>query len=118
MAERIAQDGDGLQSILGEAGLGLSGGEQRRLALARAFLTRPSLYVLDEMTEGLDEKTGAEVLARFLDFRTDQAVLMIAHKDRELDVADRVVRLSGSDTRLPWNCFVFFKGSCGSFLRF
>ncbi|MBG6161246.1 ATP-binding cassette subfamily C protein CydC [Labrenzia sp. EL_195] len=101
LAERIAQDGDGLQSILGEAGLGLSGGEQRRLALARAFLTRPSLYVLDEMTEGLDENTGAEVLARFLDFRTDQAVLMIAHKDRELDVADRVVRLSGKDTRLP-----------------
>jgi ATP-binding cassette subfamily C protein CydC len=96
LSERIALDADGLQTLLGEGGLGLSGGEQRRLALARAFLKRPSLFILDEMTEGLDDQTAADVLNRFLEFRTNEAVLMIAHKKRELDIADRIVNLTGT----------------------
>lgn len=94
LADRIAESADGLKTVLGEGGLGLSGGEQRRLALARAFLTRPALFILDEMTEGLDEKTGSDVLSSFMEFRTDEAVLMIAHKKRELEVADRIVNLT------------------------
>lgn len=96
LSERIALDADGLQTLLGEGGLGLSGGEQRRLALARAFLKRPSLFILDEMTEGLDDQMAADVLNRFLEFRTNEAVLMIAHKKRELDLADRIVNLTGT----------------------
>ncbi|MCV0428427.1 MAG: ATP-binding cassette domain-containing protein, partial [Roseibium sp.] len=93
LAERISRYPEGLQTVLGEEGLGLSGGEQRRLALARAFLTVPDLFILDEMTEGLDEATAGDVLARFLEFRQQAAVLMIAHRKLELDVADRVVGL-------------------------
>lgn len=93
LADRIAAGTDGLSAVLGEGGLGLSGGEQRRLALARAFLTRPALFVLDEMTEGLDERTAEDVLGRFIDYRGSSAVLMIAHKQRELDAADRVLHL-------------------------
>jgi len=94
LAERISENPKGLQTILGEAGLGLSGGEQRRLALARAFLTRPALFVLDEMTEGLDAATAADVLDRFLSYRGDAAVLMIAHRRQELERADRVLDLT------------------------
>ncbi|MET1415215.1 thiol reductant ABC exporter subunit CydC [Roseibium sp. HPY-6] len=93
LMDRIASDGDGLNCVLGEGGLGLSGGELRRLALARAFLTRPSLFILDEMTEGLDQETASEVLDRFFKFRGTASVLMIAHKQREIDAADRVVNL-------------------------
>jgi len=93
LADRIAAGGEGLDAVLGEGGLGLSGGEQRRLALARAFLTRPALFVLDEMTEGLDDQTAEDVLGRFVDYRGSSAVLMIAHKQRELDAADRVLYL-------------------------
>ncbi len=93
LANRIAAGRDGLYSVLGEGGLGLSGGEQRRLALARAFLTRPALFVLDEMTEGLDDGTAVDVLDRFLEYRGTSAVLMIAHKRRELKIADRVLHL-------------------------
>ncbi|MEL7527178.1 MAG: ATP-binding cassette domain-containing protein, partial [Pseudomonadota bacterium] len=93
LSERIAAGKDGLAAILGEGGLGLSGGEQRRLALARAFLTRPALFVLDEMTEGLDDRTAEDVLGRFMDHRGSSSVLMIAHKQRELDAADRVLHL-------------------------
>lgn len=93
LAERIAASPAGLETVLGEGGLGLSGGEQRRLALARAFLTRPDLFILDEMTEGLDADTSADVLERFRAFRGRAAVLMIAHKKLELDAADRIMHL-------------------------
>jgi ATP-binding cassette subfamily C protein CydC len=94
LSDRIASDAQGLQAVLGEGGIGLSGGEQRRLALARALLTRPALFILDEMTEGLDERTASEVLERFFEARGTAAVLMIAHKRRELALADRIVQVS------------------------
>lgn len=93
LADRIASGEGGLEANLGEGGIGLSGGEQRRLALARAFLRRPGLFILDEMTEGLDQKTAEDVLDRFFAARGPAAVLMIAHKQRELDRAERVLRL-------------------------
>lgn len=93
LADRIATGPAGLETVLGEGGIGLSGGELRRLALARAFLTRPGLFILDEMTEGLDEETASDVLDRFFAARGDAAVLMIAHKQRELDRAGRVLHL-------------------------
>lgn len=104
LAERISENPEGLQTILGEGGLGLSGGEQRRLALARAFLTRPALFILDEMTEGLDAETASDVLDRFLSYRGDAAVLMIAHRRQELKRADHVLDLTapcGSGNRSP-----------------
>lgn len=93
LSERISAGPDGLETVLGEGGLGLSGGEQRRVALARAFLTQPDLFILDEMTEGLDADTSADVLERFLAFKGNAAVLMIAHKKLELDAADRIMHL-------------------------
>jgi len=93
LAAQIRARPDGLQTVLGEGGLGLSGGERRRLGLARACLTAPSLWILDEMTEGLDEETGRDVLDRFLAIRGKAPVLMIAHKAQEIARADRVVRM-------------------------
>ncbi len=96
LAARIQQNSLGLETPLGEGGLGLSGGEQRRLGLARAYLTRPDLFILDEFTEGLDASTAADVLAGFQSFRGSAAVLMIAHKPEEVAAADRVLRLDAA----------------------
>ena len=96
LAARIQQNSLGLETPLGEGGLGLSGGEQRRLGLARAYLTRPDLFILDEFTEGLDASTAADVLAGFRSFRGSAAVLMIAHKPEEVAAADRVLRLDAA----------------------
>lgn len=90
--QRIARQSEGLQVVLGEGGLGLSGGEQRRLGLARAYLTAPDLFILDEMTEGLDAETAESVLDGFAAFRGSAAVLMIAHKDVEIARAERILR--------------------------
>ncbi|WP_428644058.1 thiol reductant ABC exporter subunit CydC [Roseibium sp.] len=93
LLDRISESGGGLGTVLGEGGVGLSGGEQRRLALARAFLTRPEVFILDEMTEGLDVRTASDVLARFFKYRAGASVLMISHKKLELEAADRVLHL-------------------------
>ncbi|MES2533854.1 MAG: ATP-binding cassette domain-containing protein [Pseudomonadota bacterium] len=83
----------GLDTPLGEGGLGLSGGQSRRLALARLLLRDTPLWVLDEPTEALDAAIAADVLQR-LDRHTAGRTLLIAtHLRREAALADRLVCL-------------------------
>jgi len=86
---------EGVDSLLGDRGAGLSGGELRRLALARVFLREPSLVVLDEPTAGLDsenERLVADTLRRLARGRT---LLLISHRETTVDVADRVALMDG-----------------------
>lgn len=83
----------GLDLTLGEAGSGLSGGETRRLALARALLRRPDILLLDEPTEGLDDPTARAVLTGLRQALPRTAILMASHRQAELDLADRVIDL-------------------------
>ncbi|ATD60893.1 ABC transporter ATP-binding protein [Janthinobacterium svalbardensis] len=84
---------DGLDTQLGEGGLGLSGGQARRLALARLFLHESTLWLLDEATEALHAPVAIDVLQR-LHARSDGRSLLIAtHLRREAALADRLVSL-------------------------
>jgi ATP-binding cassette, subfamily C, bacterial CydCD len=93
----------GLDTPLGDGGVGLSAGQRRRVALARAFLRDAPVLVLDEPTADLDRATESRVLAA-IRARADKgaAVLLVAHRPGLLAWADRVVPVEGAGgTREP-----------------
>lgn len=83
----------GLQTPLGEGGLGLSGGQSRRLALARLLLRDVPLWLLDEPTEALDAATADDVLQRLAQHARGRSLLIATHLRREAALADRLVCL-------------------------
>ncbi len=85
----------GLDTLLGEGGLGLSGGESRRLALARLLLRAAPLWLLDEPTEGLDAATGRDVLTRVADHVGARTLVIATHIRREAEIADHLIILDG-----------------------
>lgn len=77
-----------LSMVLGEGGLGISGGERQRLALARAFLSDAPIILLDEATSNLDSITEQEVHASLFELRRQRTVLAIAHRLATVSSAD------------------------------
>ncbi|MDV9191657.1 thiol reductant ABC exporter subunit CydD, partial [Streptomyces sp. SR27] len=83
----------GLDTPLGEDGVGLSAGQRQRLALARAFLADRPLLLLDEPTAALDGETEAGVVDAVRRLAAGRTVLLVVHRPALLAVADRVVRV-------------------------
>ncbi|MEE1818740.1 thiol reductant ABC exporter subunit CydD [Streptomyces sp. SP18ES09] len=88
----------GLDTLLGEDGAGLSAGQRQRLALARAFLADRPLLLLDEPTAALDGETEAGIVEAVRRLAAGRTVLLVVHRPALLAVADRVVALGGATT--------------------
>ena len=86
---------DGLDTWVGEGGARFSGGQGRRLALARALLSPAPILILDEPCAGLDAETERAFLATLNDVAAGRSVMLIAHRLTGVERLDRIWRLSG-----------------------
>jgi ATP-binding cassette subfamily C protein len=98
VADFVAGLNDGLDTMLGERGTLISGGERQRLCLARAVLRRPFLFVLDEATSAIDVPAERKIIMAMLDLKPRPTIVMIAHRDQSLAYCDRLLRLQGGRT--------------------
>lgn len=82
-----------LDTVVGERGMLVSGGERQRLALARAILRLPRLLILDEATNALDQESERMIIRRLRDLVPRPTVIMIAHRIESVRLCERILRL-------------------------
>ncbi|MGD8170240.1 heme ABC transporter ATP-binding protein/permease CydC [Vibrio sp. TRT 21S02] len=90
--EKLLQD-QGLDTWMGDGGRQLSGGEKRRVGIARALLHNAPILLLDEPTEGLDKQTEQQIMQLFEAHFTDKTVVFITHRLVDLDKMDSICLL-------------------------
>ena len=84
---------EGLNTLVGESGMGLSVGERQRIQIARVLLAQPRILILDEATANLDYATEAEVKKTIDEIRKENTVIIIAHRYSMVRDADHVIVL-------------------------
>jgi ABC-type multidrug transport system fused ATPase/permease subunit len=93
IADEIARLPGGLDAPVLERGRGLSGGQRQRLALARAFLSRSQLILMDEPTAHLDRANEHDVMTNLLQARGQRSLLVVAHRLSTVTKADQILVL-------------------------
>ncbi len=86
---------DGYATVVGERGVTLSGGQRQRIALARAFLSNPSILILDDSTSAIDSATEDQIQQALRKAQEGRTVLMITHRLSQIRWADQIIVLDG-----------------------
>jgi ABC-type multidrug transport system fused ATPase/permease subunit len=98
LAHYFSSQRDGLDTAIGERGIGLSGGQRQRLGIARALYSQPKILVLDEATSALDAETEAAIAETIIGLQGQVTRIVIAHRLATVRAADLVVLLSEGRT--------------------
>ena len=88
--EFVAELPEGMDTQLGERGMGLSEGQMQRIAIARALFSQRPILLLDEATSALDEQTETALLDN-LRAMTDKTVIIVTHRPKALDITDKII---------------------------
>lgn len=96
-AEFIAQTPDGFDAHLSEGGTNFSGGQKQRLAIARAIIRQPEIYIFDDSFSALDYQTDAKLRARLKQETTESTVLIVAQRVGTIMHADKIIVLNEGD---------------------
>jgi thiol reductant ABC exporter CydD subunit len=94
LSDTVRELPDGLDTVLGAQGAGLSAGQRQRVALARAFLRDAPLLALDEPTANLDGQTEQELVETIVTLARGRTVVLVAHRPALVAVANKVVSLA------------------------
>lgn len=97
--EFIKNSSDGLYTILGERGTGLSEGQAQRIAIARALLHKTPILILDEATSALDSETEINVLKTIKNLNPAPTCIIITHRNTALKICDRVLKLEDNHVK-------------------
>ena len=91
--EFVSELDDGVDTLLGERGTGLSEGQMQRLAIARAIFSGSPILLLDEATSALDAETERRLLEN-LRSMTDKTVVIVTHRPAALTICDQVLEFT------------------------
>lgn len=91
--EFIEELEDGLQTMVGDRGAKLSGGQRARVSLARALLKQPSLLILDEASSALDAETERRIQENLIASGKDRATIAVAHRLSTIRNADEIISM-------------------------
>ena len=86
---------EGLNPLVGEGGIQLSGGQIQRIGIARALYTDPDVLVLDEATSSLDDATEAQIMDEIYDVSENKTLIIIAHRLSTVERCDRRIQIEG-----------------------
>lgn len=114
-AEFISQKPNGYEELLSEGGANFSGGQKQRLAIARAVIRKPEIYIFDDSFSALDYKTDAQLRARLKQETTTSTVMIVAQRVGTIMHADRIIVLNegdvvgiGTHRELLENCPIYY----------
>ncbi|WP_195964568.1 ABC transporter ATP-binding protein [Clostridium cuniculi] len=90
---------DGLDTMIGEKGVGISEGQAQRIAIARSFLRERPILILDEATSALDPETEVSVLKSVRALPTKPTCIIITHRPSALNICNRIIKLEKGNLR-------------------